>query len=131
MAKENALKEFINHVGNNINNVKCATIMRTNCWTHECTHIVNLFENHNTEQFDSFLKKLDFEYDAGYGGQELFGIIWFKDGTWSTRGEYDGSEWWEYHKCPSIEYHGILTPEPESDEFTYWDGDITDPTYGT
>lgn len=131
MAKENALKEFINHVGNNINNVKCATIMRTNCWTHECTHIVNLFENHNTEQFDSFLKKLDFEYDAGYGGQELFGIIWFKDGTWSTRGEYDGSEWWEHHKCPTIEYHGILTPEPESDEFTYWDGDITDPTYGT
>jgi hypothetical protein len=24
------------------------------------------------------------------------------DGTWSERGEYDGSEWWNYQKCPDI-----------------------------
>jgi len=41
-------------------------------------------------------------YDSGYGGQEVFGTIWYVDGTWSDRGEYDGSEWYEYHKCPDI-----------------------------
>ena len=46
------------------------------------------------------LPLLDFDYDNGYGGQELHGIIWYTDGTWSDRGEYDGSEWWEHHVCP-------------------------------
>ena len=44
------------------------------------------------------LALLDREYDDGFGGQELDGTIVFKDGTWLERGEYDGSEWWEY-KC--------------------------------
>lgn len=39
-------------------------------------------------------------YDNGYGGQELYGVITFTDGTWLSRGEYDGSEWWEYNKLP-------------------------------
>lgn len=50
---------------------------------------------------DEVLPKLDFEYDSGYGSQHITGIIWYTDGTWSERGEYDGSEWWEYHKCPT------------------------------
>jgi len=49
-----------------------------------------------------FLQSLEFEYSDGYGGQELYGTIWYKDGTWSERGEYDGSEWWEYKSCPPI-----------------------------
>ena len=29
--------------------------------------------------------------------------IWLmEEGTWIERGEYDGSEWWEYRECPSI-----------------------------
>ena len=57
---------------------------------------------HNIEgSLDQVLPQLDFEYDAGYGGQFLFGYIWYADGTWSERGEYDGSEWWEYKKRPS------------------------------
>lgn len=51
---------------------------------------------------DEVLPGLDFDYDSGYGGQELFGHVWYTDGTWSERGEYDGSEWWEYKKCPEI-----------------------------
>lgn len=47
-----------------------------------------------------FLRSLNFEYDNGYGGQELYGTIWYDDGSWSERGEYDGSEWWEHKKCP-------------------------------
>lgn len=49
-----------------------------------------------------FFDQLDFGYDASYGSQELFGLIWYEDGTWSERGEYDGSEWWEYRSVPNI-----------------------------
>ena len=45
-------------------------------------------------------EKLDFIYHSSYGGQELFGCVWLKDGSWMTRGEYDGSEWWEHNKRP-------------------------------
>lgn len=41
-------------------------------------------------------------YDSGFGIQELFGTIWYTDGTWSERGEYDGSEWWEHRERPKI-----------------------------
>ena len=33
-------------------------------------------------------------YNSGFGGQELFGNVWFDDGTWLSREEYDGSEWY-------------------------------------
>lgn len=46
---------------------------------------------------------LDFTYDNGYGSQELFGIVYFNDGTWLERGEYDGSEWWEHITTPTLE----------------------------
>jgi hypothetical protein len=50
---------------------------------------------------EEVLPLLDFNYDSGYGGQYLFGYIWYSDGTWSERGEYDGSEWWQHQKCPA------------------------------
>jgi hypothetical protein len=43
-----------------------------------------------------------FEYDAGYGGNEIslslkiVGADW-----WLERGEYDGSEWWEFKTLPT------------------------------
>lgn len=58
--------------------------------------------NHTLEDFKEFLKYLDFEYDRGHGLQEIFGTVWFEDGTWATRDEYDGSEWWEIHIRPEI-----------------------------
>lgn len=51
---------------------------------------------------DDFCEKLDFEYDAGYGSQELFGKILFKD-CYADRYEYDGSECWQINKTPTIE----------------------------
>lgn len=42
-------------------------------------------------------------YDDSYGLQQLFGEIVFKDGSWLSREEYDGSEWWRLNKCPSEE----------------------------
>ena len=35
---------------------------------------------------------------VGYGASAIATdlIVYFKDNTYMTRGEYDGSEWWEY-----------------------------------
>lgn len=40
----------------------------------------------------------DVEYHSGYGGQEVASDleVHFSDGGFLSRGEYDGSEWWEY-----------------------------------
>ena len=57
---------------------------------------------HTQKDYENFLNKLDFNYDSGYGGQNVFGVLWFEDGTWLDRGEYDGSEWWQYQKSPGI-----------------------------
>jgi len=62
----------------------------------------NLRMGHTNEDFKRFLGMIDFEYDSGYGEQNLYGTIWFKDRTWAERGEYDGSEWWEHKEYPEI-----------------------------
>ena len=52
------------------------------------------------------LDELDFDYDAGYGTQELYGTVYCKDSNdnpvWLTRGEYDGSEWWTINTIPEF-----------------------------
>lgn len=50
--------------------------------------------------YEKFLDSLDFDYDAGYGRQELFGVIWYEN-TWSERYVYDGLEYWIYLKMPN------------------------------
>lgn len=47
------------------------------------------------------------EYDKGFGGQEIARDleIWGND-FHMTRGEYDGSEWWEFHShTPIVPIH--------------------------
>jgi hypothetical protein len=56
-----------------------------------------------TKLTEEELSKIDMEYDPGYGGQELFGTILFKDNSWFQRGEYDGSEWWVLMYSPTVE----------------------------
>lgn len=52
------------------------------------------------------LDELNFDYDAGYGVQELYGIVYCKDSknspVWLTREEYDGSEWWKVNTIPEF-----------------------------
>ena len=40
----------------------------------------------------------DFEYNSGYGANEIPTdlILVFSDGSTMWRGEYDGAEWWEF-----------------------------------
>lgn len=50
--------------------------------------------------FDEFKIMADVKYDSGFGSQKIADdlIIAFSDGQQMSRGEYDGSEWWEFHK---------------------------------
>jgi len=57
---------------------------------------------YNQKDYDNFLLSIDKEYNNGYGGQELFGVIFCEDGVWMQRGEYDGSEWWDIYQYPDM-----------------------------
>jgi hypothetical protein len=108
----NAKQEFLQHInytGSNHNsvinyytsNVLCVEITIGKPYVEQ-TKESFLTTGYSIEEWEQFLSDIDKEYDEGYGGQELFGTIWYKDGTWSTRSEYDGSEWWDYHSVPEI-----------------------------
>jgi hypothetical protein len=101
----NAKEEFLSHVGSK--KLLCAKIQKgddygANAFGSSDSSVFNLTTGWGVEDWSKFLTDLDFEYDCGFGGQNLFGTIWYADGTWSDRGEYDGSEWWDYHYCPQI-----------------------------
>jgi hypothetical protein len=51
--------------------------------------------------WDEFAALADFEYDCGYGGAEVneYLLVIGKD-WWLERGEYEGSEWWEFKTMP-------------------------------
>ena len=103
----NAKEEFIDMCKDKT--VSCATIVHE-YWTEGMLSLASVLKmtkidlkcNYTPEDFKEFLKYLDFQYDRGHGLQEIFGTVWFEDGTWATRGEYDGSEWWEVHEVPEI-----------------------------
>lgn len=54
------------------------------------------------EEYEAFLKELDFNYDNGYGFQHLYGTLWCDNGLWFDRHEYDGSECWQMHRYPNV-----------------------------
>jgi hypothetical protein len=97
----NAKEEFIEFCTGKAN-IKCAKIIMGDSHFKEPEAIIILKLNYSEKDYENFLNQLDFEYDDGYGGQELFGAIWFEDGSWAGRGEYDGSEWWERYSLPEI-----------------------------
>lgn len=64
----------------------------------DVAYITNVEHTHAIS-ISSFLETADKEYDDGYGGHEvnLDLLIVLKNGDQMRRGEYDGSEWWDYH----------------------------------
>lgn len=101
----NARQEFVFHTAGK--KIKCAIVQFGDDWSddHDDDSITyTLPVNYTQEEYDVFLQSIDREYDVTYGPQELFGDIWYEDGSWSSREvDYDnGSEWWERHKCPLI-----------------------------
>lgn len=54
-----------------------------------------------TISWEAFKKAADFEYDDGFGINEVRGDLRVVgEDWWLTRGEYDGSEWWDFHRKP-------------------------------
>jgi hypothetical protein len=104
----NAKKELLGALEKVSGVIKCATIKRDRGYwddddIYTSSPAILLKEGYTPAEYQEFLEKLNFEYDNGYGGQILHGIVWLmEDNTWIERGEYDGSEWWVYRKCPQI-----------------------------
>lgn len=113
----NAMKELLENLtrlNKEPQQVKCAIIARTKSYNvvdcpsciiknpDKFADIIILRENWGTDDWLAFLELLDFNYDSGYGQQELMGCVWFTDETWLERGEYDGAEWWEYRSTPIV-----------------------------
>lgn len=82
--------------------VKCASISYGNDYPEDESIKIILKINYTKKDYIDFMSKLDFSYDNGFGGQNLFGTVWLEDGSWLERGEYDGSEWWEHKILPPI-----------------------------
>lgn len=86
----NAKNEIIEHIG--IRDVELVRIV----YVRRYDEVLIIIEG----ILDHVLPFLDFDYDNGYGCQLLHGYIWYTDGTWSSRREYDGSECWKHHIRP-------------------------------
>ena len=95
----NAKEEFIKHVGNK--KVVCAKIIYDDSYGDNPSILI-LKENYSQEKYGVFIESLDFTYNDGYGGQQLYGLILYDVG-YSERGEYDGAEWWEYKEMPTVQ----------------------------
>lgn len=97
MSNRNAKEEFLNVTENY--NVIAANISFGQYDYEECYKLKPLYTE---EEYNDFLNFLDRQYYAGYGGQELFGVIYCENGVWMQRGEYDGSEWWDIFQYPDL-----------------------------
>ena len=51
------------------------------------------------DEFIELSKQLD--YDSGFGAAHVAtDLVIIGDDWWMERGEYDGSEWWEFRRAP-------------------------------
>ena len=102
----NAKTEFLELIGTK--KVKCAEInyVRDGWRIREERERLNtehsLKVGYSPQELIEFLDSLDFDYDDGYGTQELFGTVWFEMREWAEREEYDGSENWIIKSYPEI-----------------------------
>ena len=84
------LREIMKRNQLNFDNIRCAHISYGVDVFHEDSNYIEyeksiiddfkefiLVDTHNNEDLAEFLRFLDFEYNDGYGGQNLFGKIWF------------------------------------------------------
>lgn len=109
------LKGVIENNGLTMDNIKCADIWKfidygdedNNYQENVVPFIIYTYDDvkpalYDEERAATISDMGKHTYDSGYGGQELFGCVWMDNGEYITRGEYDGSEWWEYHRVPEV-----------------------------
>lgn len=100
MGYRNVKDELLEHVGS-MDNVKAVQLKYEQHTDRlRSSQLFHLPEGHSAEVLEDFLDNINFEYDNGYGPQFIYGFIWWKDGTWSSRYEYDGKEKWEHNEIP-------------------------------
>jgi len=97
------LEEILNKLKEKQNVLVCADISYEARWDGK--EQITLTHPHTKEEAEAFFKALDFNYDDGFGSQELFGTVWLTYGVWLSRWEYDGSEGWTVNSCPHIPNH--------------------------
>lgn len=51
--------------------------------------------------WEDFKKTADVDYESGYGSAKVAqDLLVVGENWWLERGEYDGSEWWDYKEMP-------------------------------
>src|SRR5690349_20989188 len=98
-------KEELQDVLKGLSKIKCAIIYSENPefeFVEKKEPIAKLIVGYNKNQLKNFFHNLDFNYDNGFGSQELYGLVWLEDGTWLSRDEYDGAENWIHNILPEI-----------------------------
>ena len=93
------LKAILDVNGISFNDLDCANIY-VNTWNMERQFVFDSKKD-SVNVLTDFLKEID--YKPGFGRQELYGEILTNRNSWIERGEYDGSEWWEYKTIPTKE----------------------------
>lgn len=87
-------------------NSKVLTILKIDVTLEQIEYDLSSNEYNSIDKHITALDDLDFDYDSGYGIQELFGVVYCKDSkdnpVWLTRGSYDGSEWWNINTIPEF-----------------------------
>lgn len=102
----NCKEEFLEHIEGDKVLICCRIVYEYN-WEGD-NKIFELPLHYTIKEYNKFLENLNFEYDNGYGTQMIFGHIWYADGSWSERYEYDGSECWSYKT--TLEIPATLQP---------------------
>jgi hypothetical protein len=79
--------------------------LRTEGYTPDDIVFIGSRDGHYACSWEEFEKLADFDYDNGFGGQEVADdlLIRMIDGSFFCREEYDGSEWWNYWPVPKFE----------------------------
>lgn len=90
MGKRNAKKEFLN-ITKDYKIIAVNISFGEQRW-NDNSDIFKLKPLYTQDEYDKLLDFLDREYDTGYGGQELFGVIYCEDGVWMQR-DIDIKKW--------------------------------------
>jgi hypothetical protein len=89
----NAKQEFLDFIKEKPA-VKCAWVEYSPSFTSEEKRYI-LNPDYTRKEFEELLNCLDFDYNAGHKIYPcIFGVIFFSDGTWAERDEYEGAEKW-------------------------------------
>ena len=108
------LSDLISRHNLEILSIQCKRIVDEPISSTDNEPFGNLFRRSSSyhEENINSLEGFDFDYDNDYGMQILYGTVYCRNKTngfpvWLTRGEYDGSEWWNVNVIPEC-YHKIL-----------------------